>query len=62
MSSYLKRLADFDLIGRDGRHYYIADPIIGLWIKFTVLEREPEYGGYGDAVRRYLDRLAEQAA
>jgi AAA+ ATPase superfamily predicted ATPase len=60
--SYLKRLADFDLIGRDGRHYYIADPIIGLWIKFTILEREPEYGGYKDAIRRYLDRLAEQAA
>jgi len=60
--SYLKRLAGFDLIGRDGRRYYIADPIIGLWIKFTILEREPEYGGYGDAVRRYQDRLAERAA
>jgi AAA+ ATPase superfamily predicted ATPase len=62
VGSYLKRLADFDLIGRDGRHYYIADPIIGLWIKFTVLEREPEYSGYKDAIRRDLDRMAEQAA
>jgi len=59
--SYLSRLADFDLIGREGHHYYIADPIIALWIKFTILERAPEYSGYKDAVRRYQDRLAEQA-
>ena len=60
--SYLKRLADFDLIGREGRRYYITDPIIALWIKFTVLERAPEYSGYKDAIRRYQDRLAEQTA
>ena len=60
--SYLKRLADFDLIGREARRYYITDSIIALWIKFTILERAPEYGAYKDAVRRYLDRLAEQAA
>ncbi|TEU10581.1 MAG: hypothetical protein E3J21_25825 [Anaerolineales bacterium] len=60
--SYLKRLADFDLIGREGHRYYITDPIIALWIKFTILEREPEYSEYKDAIRRYLDRLAEQAA
>lgn len=60
--SYLKRLAGFDLIGRVGHRYYIADPIIALWIKFTILEREPEYGRYKDAVQRHLARLAEQAA
>ena len=60
--SYLKRLADFDLIIRDGRRYYIADPIIVLWIKFTILEREPEYSGYKNAIQRHLTRLAEQVA
>lgn len=60
--SYLKRLADFDLIGRDGRRYYIADLIIALWIKFTILEREPEYSEYKDAIRQHRARLAEQAA
>jgi hypothetical protein len=60
--SYLERLADFDLIGRDGHRYYIADPIIVLWIKFTILEREPEYNGYKNAIQRHLTRLAEQAA
>ena len=59
--SYLTRLADFDLIGREGRRYYITDPIIALWIKFTILERTPEYSGYNDAIRRYQDCLAEQA-
>jgi AAA+ ATPase superfamily predicted ATPase len=60
--SYLTRLADFELIGRDGHCYYITDLIIALWIKFTVLEREPEYSGSRDTVRRYLDRLAGQVA
>jgi len=60
--SYLKRLADFDIIGREGRRYHITDPIIALWIKFTILERAPEYGKHRDAIRRYQDRLAEQAA
>ena len=60
--SYLKRLADIDLIGREGRRYYITDPIIALWIKFTILERTPEYAGFKDAIRRYQDRLAEQTA
>ena len=60
--SYLKRLADFDLVGREGRRYYITGPIIALWIKFTILERAPEYGAYKDAIQRYLNRLAEQAA
>jgi AAA+ ATPase superfamily predicted ATPase len=59
--SYLKRLADFDLIGQDSRRYYISDPIIALWIKFTILEREPEYGRHKDAIRRHLARLAEPA-
>ena len=48
--SYLKRLADFALIIRDGHRYYIADPIIALWIKFTILEREPEYSGYKNVI------------
>jgi hypothetical protein len=60
--SYLTRLADFELIGRKGHHYYITDQIIALWIKFTVLEREPEYSGSKDAIQRYLDRLTEQVA
>jgi hypothetical protein len=60
--SYLKRLADFDLIGRGGRRYYITDSIIALWIKFTILEREPEYSEYKNAIQRYLARLAEQVA
>jgi AAA+ ATPase superfamily predicted ATPase len=60
--SYLKRLADFDLIGRNGHRYYITDPIVALWIKFTILEREPEFGGYKDAIQRHLDRLAERTA
>jgi hypothetical protein len=60
--SYLKRLADFDLIGRDGRRYYITDLVIALWIKFTILERAPEYSEYKDAIRRYRGRLAEQTA
>lgn len=60
--SYLKRLADFDLIGRDGHRYYITDPIIVLWIKFTILEREPEYNEYKNAIQRHLARLAEQVA
>jgi hypothetical protein len=60
-SSYLKRLGGFDLTGREGRRHYITDPIIALWIKFVVLERTPEYSRYKDAVRRYRDRLAEQA-
>ncbi len=61
VGSYLRRLDDFDLVGRSVRRYYIADPIIALWIKFTILERVPEYGGYKDAIRRYQDRLAQQA-
>jgi hypothetical protein len=60
--SYLKRLADIDLVGREGRRYTITDPIIALWIKFTILERTPDYGEYKDAIRRYQDRLAEQTA
>jgi len=60
--SYLKRLADFDLIGQEGRCYFIADPIIALWIKFAILERAPEFVGYKDTMRRYQDRLVEQAA
>jgi predicted transcriptional regulator len=60
--SYLKRLADFDLIGQEGRRYFIADPIIALWIKFTVLERAPEFTGFRDAMRHYQDHLMEQAA
>lgn len=60
--SYLKRLADTGLVGREGRRYYITDPIVALWIKFTILERTPEYGGYKDAMRRYQDRLAELTA
>ena len=56
--SYLKRLAEIDLVGREGRRYYITDPIVALWIKFTILERTPEYGGYKGAIRRYQDRLA----
>jgi hypothetical protein len=60
--SYLQRLSDFDLIGREGRRYYITDSIIALWIKFTILERPPAYSEYKDATQRYLDRLAEQAA
>jgi hypothetical protein len=59
--SYLKRLADIDLVGREGRRYYITDPIIALWIKFIILERTPEYGGYKDAIHRYQDRLAERS-
>jgi predicted transcriptional regulator len=62
VSSYLKRLVGFDLTGREGRRYYITDPIIALWIKFIILERTPEYRRYKDAVRRYRDHLAEQAA
>ncbi len=60
--SYLKRLAGFDLIGRDGRRYYITDSIIALWIKFTILEMEPEYSEYKNVIQRYLIRLAEQVA
>lgn len=60
--SYLKRLADFDLIGQEGRRYFIADPIIALWIKFAISERAPEFVGYRDAMRRYQDHLVEQAA
>jgi hypothetical protein len=60
--SYLKRLADIDLVDREGRRYYVTDPIVALWIKFTILERTPEYSGYKDAIRRYQDRLAEQTA
>jgi hypothetical protein len=62
VQSYLKRLADIDLVGREGRRYTITDPIIALWIKFTILERTPDYGEYKDAIRRYQDRLAEQTA
>ena len=58
--SYLKRLADFDLIGQDGRCYYIRDPIIALWIKLAILERTPEYGLYKDAIQRYLAQVARQ--
>jgi hypothetical protein len=58
--SYLKRLADIDLVGREGRRYTITDPIIALWTKFTILERTPEYGAHRDAIQRYQDRLAEQ--
>ena len=60
--SYLQRLSDFDLIGREGRRYYITDSIIALWIKFAILERTPAYSEYKDATQRYLDRLAERAA
>ena len=58
--SYLQRLSEFDLIGREGRRYYITDSIIALWIKFAILERTPAYGEYKDATQRYLDRLAER--
>ena len=59
--SYLKRLSDLDLIGQDGRRYYISDAVIALWIKFTILERAPEYGRHKDAIRRHLARFAERA-
>jgi DNA-binding IclR family transcriptional regulator len=58
--SYLKRLAEIDLVGREGRRYHITDPIIALWLKFAILERTPEYGVHKDAIRRYQDRLAER--
>jgi len=45
--SYLERLADSDLVGREGRRYYITDPIIALWIKFTILERTRVRRGQG---------------
>jgi predicted transcriptional regulator len=35
--SCLKRLADINLVGRESRRYSITDPIIALWIKFTIL-------------------------
>jgi hypothetical protein len=60
--SYLQRLSHCDLIGREGRRYYITDSIMALWIKFTILQRTPEYSEYKDATQQYLDRLAEQAA
>jgi AAA+ ATPase superfamily predicted ATPase len=59
--SYLKRLADFDLIGKDERQYYIADLIIALWIKFTIVERTPEYSEYESVTQRYLEHTAEKA-
>ncbi len=59
--SYLKRLADFDLIGKDERQYYIIDPIIAQWIKFVILERTPEYSEYQSITQRYLDYIAEKA-
>jgi len=59
--SYLKRLADFDLIGKDERQYYIIDPIIAQWIKFAILERTPEYSEYENVVQRYLEHIAEKA-
>jgi hypothetical protein len=58
--SYLKRLAEIDLVGREGRRYAITDSIIALWLKFTILERTPGYGPHKDAIRRYRDRLMEQ--
>jgi len=58
--SYLKRLADFDLIGKDERQYFITDQIIALWIKFTILERTPEYSEYESVTQRYLDHIAEK--
>ena len=58
--SYLKRLADFDLIGKDERQYYIADSIIAQWIKFTILERTPEYSEYESVTQRYMDYIAEK--
>ena len=59
--SYLQRLSDFDLIGREGRWYYITDSIIALWIKFMILERTPAYSEYKHVTQRYLDCLAKQA-
>jgi len=59
--SYLKRLADFDLIGKDDRRYYITDSIITQWIKFVILERTPEYSEYESITQRYLDHIAEKA-
>jgi hypothetical protein len=58
--SYLKRLGEIDLVDREGRRYTIADPIIALWLKFTILERTPGYGPHKDAIRRYQDRLMEK--
>jgi hypothetical protein len=60
--SYLKRLAEIDLVGREGRRYTLTDPLIALWLKFAILESTPEYGAHKDAIRRYQDRLAEQTA
>jgi hypothetical protein len=60
--SYLRRLAEIDLVGRKGRRYTITDPIVALWLKFTILERTPEYGAHKDAIRRYQDRRAELTA
>jgi AAA+ ATPase superfamily predicted ATPase len=58
--SYLKRLAGFDLIGRNERRYYITDLIIAQWIKFTILERTPEFSDYESVTQRYLDHNAEK--
>jgi hypothetical protein len=60
--TYLKRLAWIDLVAREGRCYTITDSISALWLKFTILERTPEYGAHKDAIRRYQDRRAEQTA
>jgi len=59
--SYLKRLADFDLIGREGRYYFVTDPIIALWIKFTILEKAPEFRRFRDIMQYYQDHLVRQA-
>ncbi len=60
--SYLHRLADFDLINREAHLYFITDPILALWIKFTILEPVPEYHGYKEAVERYLRIFQVRAA
>jgi hypothetical protein len=60
--SYLRRLAEIDLVGRQGRCYSITDPIIALWLKLTILERTPEYGAHKVAILRYQEGLAEQTA
>ncbi len=51
---------DYDLIEREGNDYYIADPVLALWIKYSLLEGGPEYESFRHSAETWLIQLRER--
>lgn len=60
VNNYFRRLLDYDLLEWEKDGYRIADPVLALWIKYALLEGEPEYESLRRSAETYLARLRER--